>query len=295
MTVEQNKLSQNPFSAPAFDQVTWQHLEILTEGLILLGKSSASVGYDISISRVDIASTITPTNIEDVGPGTYHFLGNLVCKAQDFQYEEYRQDIEIYLVPKATGLLFPVKTTWRVRNQAITNGSGQISFTDLAHSATPPFNETALPNHQITIDYAINPGKNVSIYYDGLDTLRLICPKSDYNFWLFVELEVRDASGHIYSSPLSIEVKTNIVQFGQDFLDFQKQCALAGKLKLTKIKTIPKKVLHGGEPLTNEVVTNIVKEVVAQNPKEAIDVIKSLASTNGAIAVMKAFAPKTKK
>ncbi|MEK7509990.1 MAG: hypothetical protein AAB567_00305 [Patescibacteria group bacterium] len=293
LTVEQKKLSQNPFSAPAFDQVTWLILDILTEGLILLGKSSAAVDFNTSISRVDIDSTITPTNIEEIGSGTYHFPGNLVCKAQDFQYKEYRQDIEIYLSPKATGLLFPVKTTWIVRNQAITSGSGQISFTDLAHTATPPFNETALPNHKITIDFALNPGKNISIYYDGLDTLRLICPKSDYNFGLFVELQVQDASGRIYSSPFSIEVETNVVQFGQDFLDFQKQCALATKIKLTKIKTIPKKVLHGGYPLTNEVVTNIVKEVIAQNPKEAIDLVKNLANTHGVTAVIKTFAPKT--
>ncbi len=294
MDIQQNQISQSPFSAPAFDQVTWQSLDIFTEGLVLLGKSSASVGYNTTLSRVDISSTITPTNIEDIGSGIYHFLGNLACKAQDFQYEEFRQDVEIYLVPKATGLLYPVKTTWKVHGQTIINGSGQINYIDLAHNATPPFNETSLPNHNISIDYDLNPGKNISLNYNGLDTLRLICQKSDYNFGLFVEVEVQDASGHTYKSPLFIEVKTDIVQFGQDFLDFQKQCALSGKIMISKIKTIPKQVLHGGDPLTNEVVTNIVKEVVAQHPQEAIDVIKSLANTNGAIVVMKVFA-QTKK
>lgn len=198
------------------------------------------------------------------------------------------------LTPKTTELLFPVKTTWIVHGQSITNGSGQINYTDLAHTATPPFNELVLPNHQITIDYIVNPGIIVPLKSNGLSILQLTIPKSDYNFGLFIELQIQDASGHTYSQPLALDIETDVLQFGQDFIDFQKQCGLATKIQLSKLKTIPQVVLRGGDPLSVEEVTQIVKEVVNVQPEQAVAIMKSLNETYGSRAILKAFSPPAK-
>lgn len=299
ITVPLESISENPFSVPAFDQITWDGIGIFTEGLVLLGSSSASVGYDVTESRVDISSTITTQNTIDVGPGTYHFPGNLVCTPRDFTYEEYTQDVVVRLWPVATMLIDPVQTTWTVHGQPITGNSGQISYTDLAHSATPPFTETALPNHQITIDYVLNP-LVITPWHPGpwpkgpiaLSTLQLTIPSSDYNFTLLVQAEVEDGDGHAYSSQVALDIETDVVQFGSDYQQFQQQCGLLGRINLSRIRTVPQSVLHGGEALTPYEVTDLIRAVALQAPaQQAITLAKSLSSTYGAEVVIKAFAP----
>lgn len=297
MQVQQQELDTNPFSIPAFDQISWNGVEIFTDSLILLGTSSASVGYDTTESRIDINPTLKQQNVEDLGPGTYHFPGNLSCPTpRDFSYEEFSQDVVVTLNLEPTELLLPAKsTTWTVHGQNITSGSGQITYTDLAHTATPPFNETALPNHQIEIDYVVDPFVIINPhpkFFNGLTVLQLTMPKSDYNFNLLVQVAVVDASGITYNAQYGLAVQTDIVQFGADFQQFQQQCGLASKLNIGKIKTIPQGVLHGGETLTPVEVTNVVREIAAtQSVQKTVAIVQSLSSTYGAAPILNAFSP----
>ena len=235
IAIKPNPLSATQSPIPLFDQVAWTRIETFAEGLVLLGVSSAVAAYETTLSSVNVAVTSVESKIEDIGSGPYHFPGTMVCHAQDFVYEEFRKDVTATLYPSGVELLYPVTTTWLVHGQAITGGSGQITYTDQAHTATPPFHEALLPNHQITIDYAINPGPIFRPNSRALNILRLTFPKSDYNVRVPVELSVQDASGHTYSLPLVLDTATDVAQFGQDFIEFQQQCALATKIWTSKL------------------------------------------------------------
>jgi hypothetical protein len=227
-----------------------------------------------------------PLDVEKVGSGVYDFPGNLSCKAQQFVYDEYRQNVSSVLDPQLTGLLPPITTTWYVNGIEITGPSGIVNFTALAHAATPPFNEVTLPNHPCSVNYTL-----FGLGY-GNSELVLWMPESDYNFDLPVELVAVDASGRTYTDNLVIHVMTDYVQFGQDYIDFQKQCGLAAKFNIGRIRTVPQGVLRGGDPLTPSEITTIVREIVAEQPAAvAIDLVRSLVTTYGAAPVLKAFAP----
>jgi|GEM_PF-3450125 len=291
LTVQQNNLNQNPFAIPEFDQIMYNGIDVLPEGLVIRGKSAASVGFNITTSSVAISADTEPVDVTDEGSGTYHFPGNLACEPVDFTYEKYRQDLVVTLFPAAVGLLFPVRTTWSIHGQQIATPSGRISYAGLAYTATPPFNGTALPNHQLIIDYQLNPGSIIIFNPSGLTVLQLKIPRSNYNFALSVELRIQDASGHTYTTTQTIHAQTDIVQFGQDYIDWAKQCELAGKIKLSTIKTLPQSVLRDGDPLSSIDITNIVKEMSATNGQVAIEIVKTLSAHN-VDAIFKAFEPK---
>ncbi len=284
--VSQKTLTADPFSLPIFDQVTWNGIQIVTEGLVLRGLSSASVGYDTTLAAMDVKVDTYPLDDEKVGTGQWTFPGNLSCKTQTFSYDEYRQNISYILTPQPTGLLTPIKTTWYVNGVEISGPSGELNFTVLAHMATPPFNEVALPNHPCTVNFTQFGTSDIGSILD------LWMPLSDYNFDLPIKLVATDASGHVYTRDLVIQVVTDYVQFGQDYYDFQKNCGLAAKFNIGRIKTIPQGVLRSGDPLTPSEITSIVQEIVATQPANvAIDVVRGLISTYGAAPVLKAFAP----
>ena len=278
LTVQQNKLNQNPFAIPEFDQIAYTDVDIQPGELIIRGKSAVSVGFNVIKSSIDITSNTTPVNVTDEGSGVYHFPGNLVCGPADFTYKQYRQDLVVTLTPTVSGLLFPVKTTWSIYGQQITTSSGQINHTSLAYTATPPFNGIALPNHQVVVDYQLNPGNVIVLSPNGLTLLQLNIPRSNYNFDLSVELAIQDAAGRMYTRAQTIHVQTDTVQFDQDYIDWVKQCELAGKIKLSKVKTVPQGILRSGDPLTAIDITNLVREMSVMNSERSIEAVKVLLS-----------------
>ncbi len=274
------------FGVPKFDHVSWGNLNVHTEGIVLSGASETVPGYTDQVPLVSIASSFSAVDELFVGSGSYHFPGNLVCHPQDFEYAEFRGGVLLSLTcGQAIDVLGPVSTTWTIMGQVIDQPAGTISRVVPAHTAVPPFGGVPLPNHHVDIGYALTPGD------DGFDSLELSLSKDAYNFDLLVDLTVQDACGHTHKDHDRITVSTDTIRFGQDYDDFRMKCALGAKIVLSTIKTIPKSIQEGREPLSGPAVADAIRELLADNPAVAIQVATSLANVEP-LNVLRAFTPK---
>ena len=68
-----------------------------------------------------------PENVTEVGTGTYHFPGSVVCKAKDYPYAEYTQQ-DVLTISASEHLMGSAPSfSWTVAGEAITDISGTLT------------------------------------------------------------------------------------------------------------------------------------------------------------------------
>lgn len=210
-----------------------------------------------------------PQNMTEVGSGTYHYPGSMVCQAKDYPYTEYSQEDVLTLSATATLMGSDPSFTWSVAGNQLTGSSGTLTVTVPATIPQPgdlPGKDTAsLGMQTTTVDYQVkSPTELVLVGHGGFD------------YSVDVAVQCTSLGGFVSSDNLFAPFTNHVMQMGGNYDQDMAACALASRLLVNKLRTRPHVGPVGGDPPNYGDTVQILGEAIRQNKPGATEMLIAL-------------------
>lgn len=269
------KFANKPLNMNQTEQVGIDGLELLNvvvkpDRLTLLGIVSTPPPSEPQVRGVTLQVTNEqPQNMTEVGSGTYHYPGSMVCKAQDYPYTEYSQEDVLTLSATATLMGSDPSFTWSVAGNLLTGSSGTLTVTVPATIPQPgdlPGKDTVgLGMQTTTVDYQVkSPTELVLVGHGGFD------------YSVDVAVQCTSLGGFVSSDNLFASFTNRVMDMGGNYDQAMAACALASRLLVNKLRTRPHVGPVGGDPPNYGDTVQILGEAIRQNKPGATEMLIAL-------------------
>ena len=166
-----------------------------------------------------------------------------------------------------------------------------MKYTSTVMASIPPPNGTAIPGHEIQLQYQVGTIGAFGSFRAG-KKLNLFARKEDLNYMVRVEVRVTDAIGRKFSDAANLPMKGDIAEFGEDYYEYLNQCIKTTAGTVNKKGRFRPKVKPGDPQQQLASLLDEVSQQVREGDPDATALIPTLTKIFGAVVVSKAMAGK---
>lgn len=234
---------------------------VFADRLTLFGRVPSPLPSDRPDRSVTLTIAEQPGSQTEVGSGIYPFPGSKHCKAKNYSYKEFTDEdtVTISATPSLMGVA--PEFFWTVEGNQLTSSSGDLPVQVGATIPQPGGLTLNLGIQPTTVSYVLN---NPTLILTGHDA---------FNYSVKVRVQCKSQSGFTASDEILVTFTNHTIQMGDKFEQDMAQCALAAKVDMSKLRTLPQGVPRSGDPPDYGEIVEILRQAALERKPGAIQAI----------------------